>query len=58
MASFSQELKPPSNPEQFTPIPELAQTDLELKEAPRADTARYDQLRDIHTQETEINHAP
>ena len=40
------------------PIPELAQTDLELKEAPRADTARYDQLRDIHSQETEINHAP
>jgi len=40
------------------PLPELAETDLELIEAPRADTARYDELRDIHTQETETHHAP
>ena len=39
------------------PAPELAQTDLQLKEAPRADTARYDQLRDIEQQEPEIDHA-
>ena len=35
------------------PAPPLAETDLQLKEAPRADTARYDQLRDIQQQETE-----
>mgnify|MGYP006179204087 CR=1 FL=1 len=40
------------------PLPELAETDLELIEAPRADTARYDELRDIHTQEPETHHAP
>lgn len=40
------------------PAPELATTDLQLKEAPRADTARYDQLRDIQPQETEAHHAP
>ena len=36
------------------PVPPLAETDLQLKEAPRADTARYDQLRDIQQQKTEI----
>jgi hypothetical protein len=40
------------------PTPELAQTDIQLKEAPRADTARYDLLRDIEQQEPEIHHAP
>jgi hypothetical protein len=40
------------------PITELAETDLELIEAPRADTARYDELRDISTQEPETHHAP
>ena len=40
------------------PRPALAETDLQLKEAPRADTARYDQLRDIQQQEPETNHAP
>jgi transposase len=40
------------------PIPELAQTDLKLVEAPRADTARYDALRHILPQQSEINHAP
>ena len=39
------------------PEPPLAETDLQLKEAPRADTARYDQLRDIQQQETEKNNA-
>ena len=36
------------------PVPPLAETDLQLKEASRADTARYDQLRDIQQQKTEI----
>ena len=39
------------------PAPELAQTDLQRKEAPRADTARYDPLRDIEQQEPETHHA-
>ena len=39
------------------PAPELAQTDLQLKEAPRADTARYDPLRDIEQQEPQTHHA-
>lgn len=38
------------------PVPPPAATDLQLKEAPRADTARYDQLREIQ-QETEPNNA-
>jgi hypothetical protein len=38
------------------PTPELAQTDLQLLEAPRADTARYDQLRDIEQQTVEVDH--
>jgi hypothetical protein len=38
------------------PAPPPAETDLQLKEAPRADTARYDQLREIQ-QETEPNNA-
>ena len=38
------------------PKPELAQTDLQLLEAPRADTARYDQLRDIEQQPVEVDH--
>jgi len=38
------------------PIPELAQTDLQLLEAPRADTARYDQLRDVEQQAGEVIH--
>jgi hypothetical protein len=38
------------------PTPELAQTDLQLLEAPRADTARYDQLRDIEQQTVEVIH--
>ena len=40
------------------PAPGPALTDLQLKEAPRADTARYDQLRDIEQKELETNHAP
>ena len=39
------------------PAPELAQTDLQRKEAPRADTARYDPLRDIEQQEPQTHHA-
>ena len=38
------------------PIPELAQTDLQLLESPRADTARYDQLRDVEQQAEEVIH--
>jgi hypothetical protein len=38
------------------PTPELAQTDLQLLEAPRADTARYDQLRDVEQQAVEVIH--
>ena len=38
------------------PTPELAQTDLQLLEAPRADTARYDQLRDLEQQTVEVIH--
>jgi predicted aconitase len=38
------------------PTPELAQTDLQLLEAPRADTARYDRLRDIEQQTVEAIH--
>jgi transposase len=38
------------------PTPELAQTDLQLLEAPRADTARYDQLRGIEQQTVEVIH--
>ena len=40
------------------PAPELAQTDLQLIEAPRADTARYDRLRDIEQPQQEAHHAP
>ena len=38
------------------PTPELAQTDLQLLEAPRADTARYYQLRDVEQQAVEVIH--
>jgi len=38
------------------PTPELAQTDLQLLEAPRADTARYDQLRDVEQQAVGVIH--
>jgi hypothetical protein len=41
---------------QSPPTPELAQTDLQLLEAPRADTARYDQLRDLEQQTVEVIH--
>ena len=40
------------------PKPDLAKTDIELKEAPLANTARYDQLRDIQPNEQEAHHAP
>lgn len=39
------------------PTPALAETDLKLTEAPRADTARYDQLRQPQDHETEVHHA-
>ena len=39
------------------PAPALAETDLKLIEAPRADTARYDQLRHLQDHETEVHHA-
>jgi hypothetical protein len=34
----------------------IAILDLQLLEAPRADTARYDQLRDIEQQTVEVIH--
>jgi transposase len=40
------------------PKPDLAKTDIELKQAPLANTARYDQLRDIQPNEQEAHHAP
>jgi hypothetical protein len=36
--------------------PEHAQTTLRLKQAPKADTARYDRLRDAH-QNAQVHHA-
>jgi hypothetical protein len=37
--------------------PEQAQTSLQLNEAPRADTARYDRLRPTHQDGQEVSHA-
>ena len=39
------------------PAPALAETDLKLIEAPRADTARYDQLRHLQDHQTAVHHA-
>jgi transposase len=37
--------------------PEQAETALQLNEAPKADTARYDRLRPTHQDDQEVNHA-